>query len=118
MQDTAGFQGYADGVVTLVVRTDFGRTRVYDALRAAELGRWFPGFRRLDLRVDGAAGQTGREARAEAESKRREDARRAAEASPGVLRLIAAFHGRLERVDPAGGVTRDMAGGIEEDRDD
>lgn len=106
--DNTAFLGYADGAVHIAVRSEFNRTRVWDALKPVDFSEHFDGFRRLDLKVDDTTGRTGREAHQIADGARREAARKAAETAPAVLRVIAAFGGRLERVEPSGTLVREL----------
>ncbi len=111
MADNAAFLGYEDGAVRLVARSDFNRTRVWDALKPIDFSEHFAGFRRLDLTVDDASGRTGRESHHLADTARREAARHAAEAAPAVRRVLEAFGGKLERIEPSGVAPRELIPG-------
>ena len=106
--DNAAFLGFEEGAVRLIVRSDFNRARVWETLKPVDFSEHFDGFKRLELTVDDDSGRTGRESHAIADAARREAARRAAESSPAVLRVLAAFGGRLERVEPSGVVPREL----------
>lgn len=115
VDNQAGFERYEDGVLRIVVRTQLARDKVVQALKPVDFHALFQGFRSLDVRIS-EEGRTGREARAEADVKRRDDARAAAESSPAVRRLIEVFGARLDDVvaEPA----RDTPQDHEDDSDE
>lgn len=108
--DNAAFVAFERGVLKLAVRQELWRGKVRDHLRALDLGALFPGFRNVEVVLEGQAGQTGREARSEAEEKRRVEARAAAERSATLKRVLAAFGGQVEAVEPAEGEAVTPAG--------
>ena len=118
VHERAGFEGYAEGVLTLLVRSDRDRGWVRDQLRAVDFSLYFAGFRNLDVRIATEGGATGRERREAGDEKRRTEAQAQAEASPLVRQLLEAFGGKLEAVEPAAQVVRDIFGGIEEVSDE
>ena len=107
LADNAAFLSFTDGRISLAVRSVLGQTRVRDVLGDIELDRYFPGFRAVDVRVDGA-GRTGHERRSAAEERRQADAVQAAQRSAVVQRLVTAFAGRIESIVPVGERLRDM----------
>lgn len=99
VSDMAGVEGYEEGILRLVVRTDPARTRVRDALGPVDFSAFLAGFRNVQVRV-GQEGRIGREARADELAQRRVDARKAAEEHPQVRRLLAVFGARIDAVEP------------------
>jgi hypothetical protein len=101
VEDNAGLESYEGGTVRVVVRSERQRGIVREKLKEVDFSAFFQAFQRLDVSVS-QGGRVGRELRAEADDKRREDARRAAEASPVLKRLIDTFGARIEAVEPLG----------------
>lgn len=117
VNEGAGFLAYEEGCLHLVARSEFHRARVWETLEKVDLALHFPGFRRLDLRVDGHSGQTGREARTEGEARRASEADIAARAAPVIQRLLECFGGHIESVTAITPIIRDMDDPHEEEFD-
>lgn len=98
VEDNAAFQRYADGKLVLAARSERLAGQVRERVREAEFGRCLAGFRNVEVLVD-EGGRTGNEARAAGDEKRRAQARAAAEASPLVKQLCAAFGATLDTVE-------------------
>ncbi len=108
LADNAAFLAFADGRLSIAVRSVLSQRRVQDVLREIELGRYFAGFRSVEVKVDAEAGRTGSERRSAAEEQRRADALAASESSALLRRLVSALDATVESVLPVGEAPRDM----------
>ena len=96
--ENAAFVSFDAGTLALVVRVEQWRPVVRESLQEVDFVSVLPGFRRFELRR-GDEGQTGREARNEADERRNVAAREAVVASAMVARLVALLGGRVEFVE-------------------
>ena len=99
VEDHAAFLSYEGGVLRLAARGDRQLAQVQEHVRHADFTAWLPGFRNVQVIVD-AVGRTGREARNAAEAQALAAARTAADASKVLARLVNAFGGVVEEVEP------------------
>lgn len=113
----AGIIGLEGGTLVIAVRAEPRRGRVERILRDADLGAFFEGFRRFEVRVT-EAGQTGRERMDEDARRRAEEARAQAEASRATELLRARFGAVLVEVVAAAPPTRDTWADTDEEHDE
>ena len=99
VEDHAAFLSYEGGVLRLAARGDRQLAQVQEHVRHADFTAWLPGFRNVQVIID-AVGRTGREARNAAEAQALAAARTAADASKVLARLVTAFGGVVEEVEP------------------
>ncbi len=108
LADNAAFLAFSEGRLSIAVRSVLSQRRVQDVLREIELGRYFQGFRAVEVKVDAEAGRTGSERRSAAEEQRRADALAASASSALLRRLVTALDATVESVLPVGEAPRDM----------
>jgi hypothetical protein len=99
VEDHAAFVRFTDGILVLAARSERLAGQVRERVREADFASHLPGFRNVEVVCDDA-GRTGNEARALGDERRRAQARAAAEASPALARVRAAFDAVLESVEP------------------
>lgn len=109
VNDNAVFQGFAAGVVRVGVRRELWRDRTYEALSRLDLGALYPGFRRIEVSVVEAGGQTGREKWTALTETARTGARTEAERAPALRRLMELMSAELDSVEPILDGVRDSA---------
>ncbi len=117
VEENAAFGSFEGGTLALVVRVEQWRPVVREHLQEVDFVSVLPGFRRFEIRR-GDEGQTGREARNEADERRLEAARAAVSASPLVHRLVAMLAGRVEYTEASRLDEGDRLPGSEESSDD
>ncbi|MDP2313660.1 MAG: hypothetical protein Q8P41_12190, partial [Pseudomonadota bacterium] len=98
VEENAAFASFEGGTLALVVRVEQWRPVVREHLQEVDFVSVLPGFRRFEIRR-GDEGQTGREARNEADERRAQAAREAVAASAVVKRLVAMLGGRVEHTE-------------------
>jgi hypothetical protein len=99
VEDHAAFVRFKDGILVLAARSERLAGQIRERVREADFATHLPGFRNVEVVCDDV-GRTGNEARAVGDERRRAEARAAAEASPALARVRAAFGAVLESVEP------------------
>jgi hypothetical protein len=101
VRETTAFLRYEDGLLVLAARTDREASRARELVRDADFAAHLAGFRNVEIRV-GDLGRTGREARSDATARIAERAKADAAGSTALGRVVRAFGGTLEEVEPLG----------------
>lgn len=105
VEENVAFVGYDGGTVALAVRNRMWVGHVREVLKDVDFTTRFRGFRNLQVGVDGDAGRTGRELRDAWDASRRDAAREAAGKSEALRRILKAFGGAIESIEPSRGAT-------------